>query len=157
MSSPNSVKPFPGYLWLINQVALARDRYLTYARVRRFASNCGIVICDRFPLAYVKQMDSGSTQERIETPKDNRFIKFLIEKEQTYYRKILPPDQLIVLRIDPDIAAKRKVEDGADYVRIRSREIFALDWQKRPASVVDSSQPLSDVFYKVKTYIWSRL
>ncbi len=156
-ASSDFTRPFPGTLWLISQVALARDRYLTYARIRRFASNCGVVICDRFPLDYVRQMDSGSSQERIETPKNDRFVKFLMEKEQTYYRKILAPDQLIVLRIDPEIAAKRKVEDGVEYVRTRSSEIFKLDWEKTPAFVVDSSQPLSDVFFKVKTSIWARL
>jgi thymidylate kinase len=41
---------FPGYPWLIREICTARDRYLTYKKARRLATNGKLVILDRFPL-----------------------------------------------------------------------------------------------------------
>ena len=55
-SDPKSLV-FPGYPWAFRELCTARDRYRAFAKVRRFATNGGLVISDRFPLPQVTLMD----------------------------------------------------------------------------------------------------
>lgn len=149
---------FPGYPWLLRGVCTARDRYLTYARARRFASNGGLVICDRYPLPQVKFMDGAYQSERMtSTGKANWLIKFLARLETTYYQRITLPELLLVLRVDPETAVQRKTDEDAASVRARSTEIWELDWRQTPAHVIDAGRPKADVLSELKTLVWSQL
>jgi thymidylate kinase len=77
--------------------------------------------------------------------------------EKRYYRQISAPDFLIVLRLPPDIAVQRKVEEDAESVRKRSQEIWELDWQQTNAHVVDASRSQAKVLSELKSLIWSKL
>jgi thymidylate kinase len=148
---------FPGYPWLIREVCTARDRYLDYNRARRFASNGGLVICDRFPLPQIKIMDGAQVERVTGNIKTNKFIKFLAALEHQYYRQIMSPDLLIVLRVDPEICVQRKTDEKSDSVRSRSQEIWNLDWCETPAHVIDASQSKSQVMDDVLNLVWSYL
>jgi thymidylate kinase len=147
---------FPGYPWLLREVCTARDRYLTYVKARRFANNGGLVICDRFPLPQVKFMDGPQTERMTNTCQTNR-LKFLIELEKRYYRPIMLPELLIVLRIDPETAVQRKTDEDAASVRARSTEIWELDWRQTPAHVIDAGRSKAEVLSELKALIWSEL
>ena len=62
----------PGYPFaILSRISLVdlrglygRDRYISYVQARRFATNGGLVICDRFPLPQIKIMD-GPQVERV--------------------------------------------------------------------------------------------
>lgn len=142
--------------WL-RQVCVARDRYRAYLKARRFATNGGIVICDRFPLSEVRLMDGPQLEQRVDASQRNRFTQFLTHRERHCYASILPPDLLIVLKVNPEIAVQRRTEENAARVRARSQEIWNLDWRQSRAHVVDASQSPADVLSELKYLIWSSL
>jgi thymidylate kinase len=148
---------FPGYPWLIREVCTARDRYLSYGRARRFATNGGLVICDRFPLPQIKIMDGAQVERVTGGIKTNVLIKLLASLEHEYYQRIMLPDLLIVLRVDPEICVQRKTDETSDSVRTRSQEIWDLDWCETPAHVIDASRSKSQVLSDVLSLVWSNL
>jgi thymidylate kinase len=148
---------FPGYPWLIREVCTARDRYLEYKRARRFASNGGLVICDRFPLPQIRIMDGAQVERVTVGLQSSRFLKFLAALEHHYYQQIKLPDLLIVLRVDPEICVQRKTDEPSESVRSRSEEIWNLDWCETPAHVIDASQSQSQVMSDVLSLVWSHL
>ena len=148
---------FPGYPWLIREVCTARDRYLEYKRARRFATNGGLVICDRFPLPQIKIMDGPQVERVTGGIKRHALIKFLAALEHRYYQRILLPDVLIILRVDPEICVQRKTDESSDSVRSRTQEIWYLDWCDSPAHVIDGSRSKTQVLSDVMSLVWSKL
>ncbi len=148
---------FPGYPWLIREVCTARDRYLVYKSGRRFATNGGLVLCDRFPIQAIKIMDGPQVERVTRGIKTNGFIKLLARMEDKYYRQILLPDLLITLRVDPEISVQRKTDESPESVRSRAGEIWNVDWSKTPVHIVDASKSKSEVLSDLKALIWSRL
>lgn len=143
---------------LVRQVTVARDRYLAYRRARRFTTGGGLVVSDRYPLPEIELMDGPLASRMLDTPGGSRFVKFLARRERHYYAKILDPDILVVLSVDPDIAVERKRGiDDEDVVRSRSEEIRRLSWDRLPAIVVDASRPKDEVLAEIKSAVWSRL
>jgi thymidylate kinase len=148
---------FPGYQWLIREVCTAHDRYLVYKSGRRFATNGGLVLCDRFPIPAIKIMDGPQVERVTRDIKSNRVISFLARLEEKYYRQILLPDLLITLRVDPEISVQRKTEETPDSVRSRASEIWNVDWSKTPAHIVDASKSKTEVLSDLEALIWSWL
>ncbi len=137
--------------------ALARDRFLTARRIRRIATNGGLVLCDRFPLPELKLMD-GPRVERVRDPNRwRRLTDRLAARERRYYRAITPPDVLIVLLVDPEIAVVRQSTESADSIRSRWREVLSVDWDALPAHVVDAGQPREAVLSRLESLIWSEI
>lgn len=160
----------PGYAWLIREVCRARDRYWTYVRARRRSVSGGIAIFDRFPLAQIELMDGPLTRRFVrdlaDSPGARNFlrpraesplVKLLIQLEENYYKKILPPELLIVLRVDPDTAVQRKPDEQERYVRERSGEIWSLNWRYTGAHVIEASKRRKDVLAELKALIWVEL
>jgi thymidylate kinase len=145
------------YPSLIRAVCTARDRYRAYARARRLANNGGLVICDRYPLPGILSMDGPQVARRTGNRQDERLIRLLTTLEERYYRRIAPPDTLIVLRVHPDICAARKTDETAASVRARSSQVWAFDWQKTSAHVIDAGRPQAQVFADLQAHVWSIL
>jgi len=148
---------FPGYPWLIREICTARDRYSTYKRARRFATNGGLVILDRFPLQQIKFMDSPQIARMTRKNSATKLLKFLIRLEESYYQKMVIPDLLIVLRADPEIAVCRKTDEDQEEVRARSAEIWELDWKQIPAVVINANRSKEAVLSEVKNLLWTQL
>lgn len=148
---------FPGYPWAIREVYTARDRYLTYRKALRFATNGGIVISDRFPLPGIHFMDGPQIERMYGSGKKGWWIQWLIRQEKKYYRYVRRPDLMIVLRVDPRIAAQRKGEEDKESVVARSNEIWVHNWDLPNTHIIDASLPPEDVLGKVKALIWSYL
>lgn len=147
-----------GPLQSLRCVCTARDRYRTYLKIRRFTSNGGIAICDRYPLPRVKRMDGPRLAHlEVKAQSLSRFSRFLVQMEKKYYRQIVAPDLLIVLRVPPDIAVQRKVEEDAESVRTRSQEIWELDWPQAYAHIVNASRSQAEVLSELKSLSWSNL
>ena len=140
------------------EVMTARDRYRTYRRVRRLASNGAVVICDRFPLPVVVRMDGSVTARVTDVGRFGPRVAKLAAREQRYYERIGFPDILVVLRVDPDIAVERKAGvEPESLVRPRAEEVWQTDWSRIPAIVVDAAASREDVLSQIKSEIWSRL
>lgn len=149
---------FPGYGWLVWHVLTARDRYRLYAKAQR-AVLCGrIVLSDRFPLQKIRTMDGEKTTWLEERHDLGSVARWLVSLERGYYANFMWPDQLIVLRVDPAIAVRRKQhEEDAEFVRPRSSEVWQADWSDTPAVVVDAGRGRGEVQAAMRSIVWSRL
>lgn len=160
----------PGYPWLLREVCRARDRYWAYRKAARSAANGSLVICDRFPVSQIRQMDGPLTRQFIDqfeagsrthqtlAPRaQSRLTNGLIKLEESFYHQIVSPELLIVLRVDPEIAVKRKTDEDADAVRRRSTEVWNINWEHTNAHVIDASQSAEDVLAEIKALLWSEL
>ena len=141
---------------LLRAVFLARARYRAYGQARRFASNGGIVLCDRYPLPTIQSMD-GPWAARFRAMPQKRWLRHLSRLELRYYRHILAPDLLVVLRVDPETAQRRKDGEPPEMVRTRCREIWEKDWTGSGAHVVDAGRPQPEVIAYLKQWIWREL
>lgn len=160
----------PGYPWLLRELCKARDRYYTYLEARRLAANGGLVILDRFPLSQIKLMDGPQVERFVKeltlrqegkqfmSPRrTSALVRFLKEREDSYYQQTVLPEVLIALRVDPEIAVQRKTDEAATSVRERSTEVWELDWNDIDAHLIDASRSRSDVLAEIKALIWSDL
>ncbi|MGH8604665.1 MAG: hypothetical protein ACREXR_18340, partial [Gammaproteobacteria bacterium] len=148
---------FPGYAWVLWHVLTARDRYHAYLKARRFATNGGVVICDRYPLPQIRFMDGGQTCHLVTARGTKRLLNFLIGREQKFYQQILPPDVLIVLKVEPEIAVERRPDEEAEWVRNRCQEIGEFDWQQTSAQLIDAGKPKAEALVELKSLVWSKL
>ena len=144
------------YLGLLRYLCTARDCYLLHERLRRFAAEGGVAICERYP---VPQMRShvGPCIPDLLPAQPTRLAKKLEAMEAGYYGRIQAPDALLVLRLDPELAVLRKPDEPADYVRARGRAVWDTDWAGTPAHCVDTSRPLPEVLLDLKALVWSAL
>ncbi len=146
------------YPWFIRAVCTARDRYLTYARGRRSSTNGALVLCDRYPLPGLLSTDGPQCALALAAvERRDWFLDFLSQREQSYYQQIGLPDHLIVLRLNPDLAAKRKTQESEESVRARSDEVWRLDWENLPVSLIDASRSKAEVLGRVKTLLWASI
>ena len=154
---PNQNDVFPGYLQLLRWVSAGRDRWRLYLKARRFATNGGISLCDRYPVRQLQLMESPNIARTVAPHRRNALVKRLLNLEAGYYRKILQPDLLIVLRLDPEIAVLRKTSESEHHVRTRSHELWQQDWEGTNAYVINAGQPAVDVLAEAQSIIWSKL
>jgi thymidylate kinase len=145
------------YPRMFRYVLAARDRYKNYVKVRKFTRNGGIVVCDRYPLPYIKLMDGPISGQMKYIKHDNTIVKMCENIVKNYHQKIKPPEFLIVLNVDPHIAAMRKINEEEEYVRKRTQEIWNLDWQNTNAHVIDASLPISEVLSECKSLICTQI
>jgi thymidylate kinase len=142
---------------LVWEVLTARDRYRAYVVARRAAARGALVVCDRFPLPGVMHMD-GAVSTRLQLEDTGWAARRLVSAEQYYYRKVLEPDVLVVLRVHPDVAVERKRDvERESFVRPRVEEVWGVEWSGTGAVVIDAGQPADRVLAQVKHAIWSRL
>jgi thymidylate kinase len=147
----------PGLAWFLWQVLTARDRVRAHRRARRRAARGEIVVCDRYPLPSVRYMDGCRTAALGDLARFGRLPRALAALERRLYDRIPPPDVLVVLRVDPDVAVARKPDERPGFVRPRSAEIYDLDWTGTGALVVDAGRPQDEVLAEVRAGVWARL
>jgi hypothetical protein len=150
----SAVETYRPLLWL---VCTARDRHGAYRGARRFAADGGLVLCDRYPHPGLRSMEVPLIESRTVDGPDNRLVRAMIGLEERYHRAIVPPELLVVLRVDPNIAVERKTEESPDSVRARGTEVWSIDWRGSGAHVIDASQPADVVARELKALVWSAL
>lgn len=148
------VTEFRSVTWLL---CTGRDRQLAYRRARRFTSQGGIVLCDRYPHPRVMSMEGPLIRRTVGDDRMSAVVRAMCRREECYHRSIAPPDLLAVLRLDPEIAVERKWDENPDSVRRRSTEIWQADWRGSGAHVVDASRPKEAVAGELKALVWSTL
>ncbi|MGZ4153820.1 MAG: hypothetical protein ACXVQ0_05020 [Actinomycetota bacterium] len=146
------------YVKLLQHVLIARDRSLAVRAARRAAADGVIVVADRFPVPAVASMDAPIAPRILGARAGNPLARALAAVERRAYARIARPDILVVLKVDPDVAAERKrgVDDEA-VVRRRAEEIAGIDWAAASAIVIDAGAPRDDVTKQIKSAIWERL
>jgi thymidylate kinase len=147
----------PGtYVELLRHLCTARDRYRLYSRLRRHAVAGGIGISERYPIPENRELVGPCIPELL-GPQPTAFARRLAALESRYYTRILPPDTVFVLQLDPELAVARKVDEPSDYVRARARVVWETDWSRTPAQVIDASRSLVEVVQDLKARVWSVL
>jgi len=155
---PESKSPnYPGKTpWMLREACKARDRYRTYRKARRFVNNGCIVICDRYPLRQIRLMD-GPVVEQLTSGGGTRFSGAIMEFERRYYQAMTLPELVIVLRLDPEEAVRRKTDEDSTQVRVRSTEIWNIDWAGCGVEVIEAQQSPGAVLAAAKSLIWSTM
>jgi thymidylate kinase len=148
---------FLGFPFVIRQFCTARDRFLTYVKARRFASNGGIVLCDRYPVPHIIPMDGPRINKLLVCRPESKLLHRLNHTEQEFYNQIILPEVLIVLLLNPDIAVTRKPDESRDFVFSRSSLVWEAYWDQTPAVIIDASLPIELVFAELKATVWSRI
>ncbi len=148
---------FPGHVALLREVCTARDRYRLYVKARRFAAAGGVALAERYPIPQNRTLAGPSIRPLLAAAPTKRLAARLCAAEEWYYRQILPPDRVIVLLVDPELAVRRKTTEPADYVRRRCRLVWDVDWAAAGARVVDAGRPLAEVLAELKSVVWSEL
>jgi len=155
------VRRMPGRIAIIRPlvwlVCVARDRSLVYRRAHRFALGAGVVLCDRYPHPRLVSMDVPRIPTMPSGKSQSRIVKKMVDLEKRYHRTILPPDLLVVLKVDPKIAAARKTDESPESVQRRGTEIWNVDWASLGIDVVDASQSQEAVALELKVLVWSAL
>jgi thymidylate kinase len=141
-------------LWLL---CTARDRHRAYRSARRFTAAGGLVLCDRYPHPRLVSMETPLIARRAEGKSSSRLLQAMVALEERYHRSIALPELLVVLRVHPEIAVARKVDESPESVRARGTEIWSIDWRAAGAQVVDASQPPEDVARELRTLVWSTI
>jgi hypothetical protein len=147
----------PGALELLRLVCTARDRYRLFTRARRFAAAGGIALCERYPIPQNRALVGPEIARLLGLGRETPLARRLMLAEQTYYRRITPPDTVLVLMVHPEIAVQRKTTEPPDYVRTRARIIWDTDWSATDARLVDAGQQLPQVLADLKTLVWAEV
>jgi thymidylate kinase len=69
----------------------------------------------------------------------------------------MQPDLLLILRVDPEIAVRRKSDENEDHVRTRSQEVWQTDWSDMRAYLVDAGQTPAKVLADLRSLIWQQI
>ncbi len=160
----------PGYPWMLREVCRARDRYCTFVSARRRAIGGGLVFFDRFPMPQIQLMDgpqierfisrltNGSRAKQwLEPTETSRLARYLARLEGVYYQRMVPPDLVAVLRLDPESAVQRKTDEDPAEVRARSTEVWNANWEGANVDVIDASKSREEVVAELKALVWSHI
>jgi hypothetical protein len=139
-------------------VCTARDRFLAFRHARRRALAGRVVIADRIPVPTIHRMDGPRLRWVAARPRAGRLARALAAREASYHARIGPPDVLIVLRVDPEVAVRRTAgTDEPGFVRARAREVLEADWSGTEAIVIDAGMPSEQVLAAIRDAVWARL
>lgn len=145
------------HLELLRFVATARDRYRLYCRVTRFATHGGIAICERYPISEEHVLVGPSWVQDRGMAAMGRLAAWLRRIEAGYYQRIAAPDLIVILRVDPGTAVRRKPDEPEPYVRARARSVANTDWSRPGGHLVDAERPLRDVVRTIRALVWEAL
>jgi thymidylate kinase len=139
---------------LLRTYCTARDRARAHAVAHRHAARGGITICERHPSAEHEALAGSSEQQGEALAASSRFATWLRRRERARYAGLARPDLTLVLRLEPELAVRRKPEEPADYVRRRATLVFARAWDRADERVVDASRPLAEVLRDLRRRVW---
>lgn len=153
---------FPGYGWLIYQVCFAYDRYQAYLKAKDQTEKGKLVICNRFPLPQIKFMDGQQVNRTTASYPKNWLINFLAKLECTYYQRIVPPDLVVVLVVDPEVAVIRKLRASSPEfpyaIRNCTEEIRTVDWRNLSVYKVDANRSSGEIISDLRAILlWKYL
>ncbi|CAM3966133.1 hypothetical protein FLAN108750_02040 [Flavobacterium antarcticum] len=134
-------------------LATAFNRKNEFKNACRLRDKGYIVLQDRMPIEGLTAMDSP----KIHTIENGKF-KFLSKIEQRQYKNIKGIDLLVVLKLNPEIALKRRPEDNPDELRIRSGQIWERNWDFEYAITINTEHSnVQEVQEILSAAVWDNL
>jgi thymidylate kinase len=141
-------------------LAEAQDRYRRYCMGQRMAAKGCIVIYDRYPLRAIRMgggfMD-GPRIARTYSGNPGPVTRKLSQAEERIYKKILPPEHVVVLRVSPDVSRARKPDHRRETIEDKSQAIRGMDRDALVLTAINADKPLDDVLLQVKSTLWRLL
>jgi thymidylate kinase len=150
-------RPPPALSELARLVCTARDRRRSYREAAAAAARGRIVLCDRYPLPGLVNMDGPEVGRLIDRDSARPVALLAAEYEERLYEPISAPDILFVLQLPARISLARKPEDNPERVARGSREVLEFDWSTTHAIVLDASRPAADIAAEMKQHIWREI
>ena len=134
-------------------LAIASGRKKEFTKALKIKKQGGIVLLDRIPIVGITSMDCP----RIHTISNDKF-KWLSKIERKMYSEIKNIDELIVLKLNPEVALKRRPEDDASELLIRSGQIWVKDFSVIDrAHIINTENTFDYVEEKILRIIWKSL
>ncbi|MGR3793246.1 hypothetical protein [Vannielia sp. SX4] len=119
----------------LRSLALAFNRRSVSRRAERARAAGRIVILDRLHRPEFTHMD-GPRIEDARTPLRRRLAAW----EQRLYRKTVSADLLVVLRLDPEVACRRRPDDDRATLMARSGEVWRAEWSAANMLMLDTGE-----------------
>jgi thymidylate kinase len=114
---------FKSFSKALSYISIAINRQNEFKKACKLRDKGIIVLQDRMPLEGITAMDCP----RVHTIQNGKYNKLSIyEKKQ--YESIKGVDMLFVMKLNPEIALKRRPNDDPDELRIRSGQIWNNNW-----------------------------
>lgn len=134
-------------------LSIAINRNKEFKRACKYRDKGFIVLQDRIPLEEITAMDCP----RVHLILDGKFKKISnFEKKQ--YLDIKGVDQLFVLKVDPEIAIKRRPNDNQDELRIRSGQVWNNEWSAPYAHEINTGENNPDEVQRILlNKVWENL
>jgi hypothetical protein len=149
-----------------HHVSVGWDRRRHHASGRRDADAGRIVVFDRYPLACLgdrpeHRLLDGPQVADVVGPRSRRLTGALAVFEDRIYQRFGLPDHLVLLDVDPLVAARRKPDHSSDVIRAKAGAAAQLAGLAEAAGAqvtrIDANQPLGRVLLDVKTGLWDAL
>jgi hypothetical protein len=138
----------------------ARDRYMRYKMSCQAAERGTLVFYDRYPLDNVRIFNRPVDGPRIASSSEPRMgwiARMLSRAEQDLYRRIQPPEHVIMMNVLPEVSQARKPEHKWDLILAKSQALQGASRNGYDLTKVDANQPLEEVLSQVKPVIWRLL
>lgn len=150
----------------LHHLSVGRDRRRHHARARRHARTGGIAVLDRYPLACLSDRPAhrlldGPQIAAVLGPSLGWLGRALSEVEARSYRRFGLPDHLVLLDVDPLVAAHRKPDHRLEVIGAKARAAAELATLAEAAGAdvvrVDANRDLDSVLLDVKRRLWDAL
>lgn len=141
----------------LSYVAVGRERWRRYRAGQRMAANGAIVIYDRYPLPDLPVNGRPADGPRIAYANrrpHGRLTAALSAWEQRYYRRIAPPENLIVLQVSPEVSLARKPGHSRSEVEAKCLAMQQIEPGRSRLVEIDADRPLPAVLDNVQRSIW---
>ena len=150
----------------LHHVSVGLDRRRHHACAQRDAAGGAIVVFDRYPLARLSdrpedRLLDGPQVADLVGPRSGRLTDALAAVEERIYQRFGLPDHLVLLDVDPVVAARRKPDHRIDVIRTKTRAAAKLaglaEAAGAPVTRVDANQALDLVILDLKARLWDVL
>ena len=102
-------------LHILRKLMLAYERYRLTRKIWGRINNGRLCICDRYPLSNELMTDGSTFSPEIIKHQKSFIKKFLMKKEASLYSKMIKPDCIFYLKVEPSIALERNKHRKISY------------------------------------------
>jgi thymidylate kinase len=144
----------------LSYVAVGRDRYRRFVAGQQRANNGAVVIFDRFPLPGLSVNGRPADGPRIAYANPaplGRFTRKLAQIEESYYRRIPGPENLVLLQVSPEVSLARKPDHSREEIEAKCLAMRGLDAGASNLIEINADRPLEMVLGQVKANLWRLL
>lgn len=144
-------------------LSIGHDRYARYQEGQERARSGSVVIFDRYPLEAISQREDHRLLDGPQIPRlaggdRGPVARAFADAEGRLYRKMLPPDHLLVLDVSPDVSLRRKPDHQREAVAAKSRAVRELAGVAEAAPLglayISADEPPDDVLRRLKRHVW---